>query len=110
MFRILSVFKCFFPGDWIELALNGIRHGGAKTIRIAGGIDGNTLEFSVRDDGCGFDPKNCPGVDDGHFGLQGIRERVMQLGGTLSIESEIGKGTKTTVRIDGNEKDHGTYS
>ena len=93
-----------------ELALNGIRHGGAKTIRIAGGIDGNTLEFSVRDDGCGFDPENCPGVDDGHFGLQGIRERVMQLGGTLSIESEIGKGTKTTVRIDGNEKDHGTYS
>ena len=56
-----------FPATGLNfrLALNGIRHGGAKTIRIAGGIDGNTLEFSVRDDGCGFDPENFPGVDDG---------------------------------------------
>jgi signal transduction histidine kinase len=91
-----------------ELALNGIRHGKAKTIRIAGDIDGNTLKFSVSDDGCGFDPENCPSVDDGHFGLQGIRERVAQLGGTVSISSEPGKGTKTTVTIDSHEKDQRT--
>ena len=91
-----------------ELVLNGIRHGGAKNIRIAGDMDGNTLKFSVRDDGCGFDPENCPGVDDGHFGLQGIRERAMQLGGTISIESVPGKGTKTTVKIASHEKDDRT--
>ena len=93
-----------------ELVLNGIRHGKAKTIRIAGDIDGSTLKFSVRDDGCGFDPENCPSVDDGHFGLQGIRERVAQLGGTMSVSSEPGKGTKTTITIDSHEKDHGTDS
>ena len=93
-----------------ELVLNGIRHGKAKTIRIAGDIDGSTLKFSVRDDGCGFDPENCPSVDDGHFGLQGVRERVAQLGGTMSVSSEPGKGTKTTITIDSHEKDHGTDS
>ncbi len=93
-----------------ELVLNGIRHGKAKTIRIAGDIDGRTLKFSVRDDGCGFDPENCPSVDDGHFGLQGIRERVAQFGGTMSVSSEPGKGTKTTITIDSHEKDHGTDS
>ena len=91
-----------------ELVLNGIRHGKAKTIRIAGGMDGSAMRFSVKDDGCGFDPENCPGVDEGHFGLQGIRERVAQFGGTMSVSSAPGKGTKATITIDSHEKDHGT--
>ena len=90
-----------------ELTINAIRHGGAKTIRIAGCIDGDLLKFSVSDDGCGFDPESAPSIDQGHFGLQGIRERVDTFGGSISIDSSPGRGTRVdvTVAIDGEEED-----
>ena len=82
-----------------ELSLNGIRHGGATEIRIAGAIDGDLLRFSVQDNGCGFDPDDHPGVTDGHFGLQGISERLDTYSGELSFSSAPGKGTKAVVTI-----------
>lgn len=82
-----------------ELVVNAVRHGKARIVRIAGSIEENRLLFSVRDDGTGFDPDTCPGVLQGHFGLQGIKERVSKFGGTLSIDSAPGSGTKTTVSI-----------
>lgn len=83
-----------------ELVVNAIRHGMADKIRIAGSIEGRTLMFSVRDNGCGFEPDNAPGIADGHFGLQGIRERIDELGGTLEIASTFGKGCKAIVTIE----------
>ena len=82
-----------------ELVLNAIRHGNASNIRVTGVLDGGELKFSVRDDGSGFDPENYPGVLQGHFGLQGVNERVEQLGGTLSIESAVGSGTRVAISI-----------
>ena len=82
-----------------ELVQNAIRHGHAKTVKVAGCIDGDRLLFSVEDDGCGFDTEKCPGVQQGHFGLQGIRERVCQLCGEMSIRSRAGDGTKATIAI-----------
>ena len=86
-----------------ELVLNSIRHGRAKTVRIAGCIEGDRLLFSVSDDGCGFDPGDHPGIRDGHFGLQGIRERINHFGGDMSVESEIGKGSKVSISLSMNE-------
>ena len=82
-----------------ELAVNAVRHGKASEIRIAGSIENGTLRFSVRDNGCGFNPAECPGTDEGHFGLQGVRERIKPYGGKLDIESSPGAGTKATVSI-----------
>jgi len=82
-----------------ELATNAVRHGQASHIRIAGSIEGGTLRFSVRDDGCGFNRMTAPGMDKGHFGLQGVKERVNQLEGDMKIESELGVGTKVTISI-----------
>ena len=82
-----------------ELATNAVRHGHAKTIRVAGGLDADELRFSVRDDGCGFDPDRCLGMAEGHFGLQGIRERVKRCDGTVSIENIPGKGTRVTISL-----------
>ena len=91
-----------------ELAVNAIRHGKAKHVAIAGAIEGDTLRFSVKDDGCGFDPAKAPGVSDGHFGLAGIRERIAPFGGKFEISSAVGKGTKAVVTyrvpsVDGGE-------
>ena len=82
-----------------ELVQNAVRHGGASQVKIAGSLDGGALRFSVRDNGCGFDPSTRPGVMQGHFGLQGIRERVNQLNGELAIESAPGKGAKVSVSL-----------
>ena len=80
-----------------ELTVNAVRHGKATSVWVAGSIEAETLKFSVRDNGCGFDPGNCPGDEQGHYGLLGIRERVNTFEGTLKIESALGKGTKVTI-------------
>ena len=82
-----------------ELAANAVRHGKATEIRVAGGIDNAILMFSVRDNGCGFDPDACPGILDGHFGLQGVRERVASLEGDIRFESAPGEGTRVSVSV-----------
>ena len=82
-----------------ELSMNAVRHGAAGHIWIAGEHGEKTIRFSVKDDGCGFDPLNRPGPAQGHFGLQGVKERTAKLGGSLSIKSALGKGTKITVEI-----------
>ena len=82
-----------------ELAANALRHGKATTLKIAGAIDGDKLLFSVRDNGCGFDPDLAPGISQGHFGLQGISERLERLNGEIRIESAPGKGARVTVSL-----------
>lgn len=82
-----------------ELAVNAIHHGEATSVKIAGTIDGDRLLGSVTDNGKGFDPDLAPGVLQGHFGLQGIRERLDELGGELMITSAFGKGTKASFFI-----------
>lgn len=82
-----------------ELVVNAIRHGGAAHVRVAGERDGETIRFSVHDDGRGFDPDSAPGPMQGHFGLQGIRERTKEFGGSIDVESSAGRGAKVTVTM-----------
>ncbi len=80
-----------------ELVTNAVKHGRARAIRIAGELHDNTLSFLVADDGAGFDPAATPGPARGHFGLQGVRERLNAFNGTLACESAPGGGAKFTV-------------
>ena len=80
-----------------ELAANAVNHGCAQTISVDGSLTHGTLSFSVSDDGCGFDTEHAPGVDDGHFGLAGVRERVRRHGGEVSIKSSKGTGTNVSI-------------
>lgn len=82
-----------------ELTLNAIRHGKATKIRVAGSVDGERMLFSIRDNGCGFDPDAAPGFDKGHYGLLGIRERIDEFEGEFRISSSLGKGTKATISL-----------
>ena len=91
-----------------ELTINAVRHGAATDIKVAGCIDGGNLLISVRDNGRGFDPDNAPGASSGHFGLQGIRERVETLEGSFEIESgRKSGGTKAILTIPLKQNDKG---
>ena len=83
-----------------ELTVNAIRHGAAAEIKVAGSVENGRLNVSVRDDGTGFDPSSAPGVEQGHFGIEGIRERISAFKGTLRIDSAPGRGTKAVVSLE----------
>jgi signal transduction histidine kinase len=57
------------------------------------------VRLSVRDDGRGFDPEGQASGRNGHFGILGMRERAEEMGGTLAIESEPGRGSEVTVGV-----------
>ena len=88
-----------------ELVVNAIRHGQAKHVSVTGGINGNCIFLSVKDDGIGFDPQKRPGVSDGHFGLKGVSERLDRLGGTMEITSAPGKGAQINIKIERKRED-----
>lgn len=85
-----------------ELAANAVAHGKARHVRVAGETHGGVVSFAVTDDGTGFDPATAPGPSEGHFGLQGVRERLREFGGTLTVESRPGHGARfiATLRAD----------
>lgn len=82
-----------------ELTVNAIRHGKARQVKVAGELQGDVIRFSVRDDGCGFDPATAPSPSTGHFGLVGVRERAAAVGGQVEIASAPGCGARVAVTL-----------
>jgi nitrate/nitrite-specific signal transduction histidine kinase len=57
----------------------------------------DSIDLRISDNGIGFDPSVQP--TEGHYGLQGIRERVHRFGGNVRIESKINCGTDLRVSV-----------
>ncbi|KFB72824.1 MAG: Sensor histidine kinase LiaS [Candidatus Accumulibacter phosphatis] len=80
----------------VQECLNNVtQHAHAERLRfvLARRQHGESLRLLIRDDGVGMD------VDAAHagFGLLGMRERVLSLGGSLQIRSWHGGGTRVRV-------------
>jgi signal transduction histidine kinase len=84
-----------------EAIANIARHAHAETVLVActAGDDGIVLE--VEDDGAGFEPAALtrPRASGEGLGLLGMRERLALLGGTLTVESEPGRGTRVVASM-----------
>ncbi|MBV8527895.1 MAG: HAMP domain-containing protein [Candidatus Dormibacteraeota bacterium] len=83
----------------VQEALNNVaRHSGAAHVDVVMRTQRHELFVSVRDDGDGFDAETVPARTD-CFGLQGMRERVRLVGGSLVVVSALGAGTEVTARM-----------
>jgi len=76
---------------------NVVRHAQASRAGLSLAIDGNELRLIVEDDGVGFDAER--GGEGRSMGLMGMRERAGLLGGTFTIDSTPGRGTRLTVVV-----------
>jgi signal transduction histidine kinase len=90
----------FLAGNLLLLAQEGItnalKHSAASSISVALRYEAAVITLVITDDGCGFEPAGIAGAHEGHFGLQGMKERMKRLGGTLTIDTAKGRGV--TIR------------
>ncbi|HLB62949.1 MAG TPA: sensor histidine kinase [Actinomycetota bacterium] len=86
----------------LEALQNVAKYAGASKASIRLTATDRELAFGVSDDGVGFDPS----ATRYGTGLQGMADRLEAIGGTLTIESEPGRGTSVTgrVRVGGDER------
>ena len=90
----------------IKHGLMGLENGGI--VKISSYETDNYYEVCVKDDGVGFDESV---FEDGktHVGIKNIRKRIEGMcGGTLIIDSAIGKGTIALIRIPKEGAEHGS--
>jgi len=78
-----------------EALTNCARHADARTVTITADLRGTSLCVSVVDNGSGFDLAR-RGMG---FGLRGMEQRVKELNGSMSIESEYGVGTSLKFEL-----------
>jgi signal transduction histidine kinase len=79
----------------LEALQNTAKYARATTASVMLADGGGRLEFTVTDDGAGFDVAT---ATDG-TGLQGMNDRLAAVGGTLRIDSAPGHGTTVTGRL-----------
>lgn len=79
-----------------ETLNNVVRHAQATEVEFGLHLNGSRLEILIADNGRGFDPQV---VARGN-GLANLRERLAGLGGTCSIESTPGKGSRVKLSLD----------
>ena len=81
----------------VQESLSNVRkHAAATTAEVDISRRGDAVLVRVHDDGSGFDPGAVP---DERFGLEGIRQRSLLMGGEPRIISAPGQGTTIEVRL-----------
>ena len=79
-----------------EALSNCARHAHATQAAVSIRMKDTRVRVSIQDDGIGFAP--APGPSRG-YGLTNMETRAKKLGGTLHVQSKIGKGTQITAEF-----------
>ncbi len=82
-----------------EAVANALQHGHAGRVSVELDYDAAGLDMRIQDDGVGFEVAKALGTREGHFGLQGMRERMRRLGGVIEIASTPEHGTRVHVHL-----------
>jgi signal transduction histidine kinase len=80
-----------------EAITNAIKHGSPTRIDVVVDYLDAELVLRISDDGSGFDERSVMGPGEGHYGLQGMRERTKRIGAALKIRSFSGGGTVVEI-------------
>jgi signal transduction histidine kinase len=80
-----------------EALNNALKHAAATSVTVYIRAEDERVELEVVDDGQGFDPDTVS--DRGGMGLTSMRERAEKLGGSLTVLSAPGKGTRVKVSV-----------
>ena len=94
--RLNSKYEIAFFRLMQEALQNAIKHAEASVIQVKLEIGTSYLTLIIKDNGKGFDTEL---KKEQSFGLMGMKERVENLQGKLTIRSEIGKGTVITIQV-----------
>jgi len=74
---------------------NVMKHSQAKTVIVAGELDGAIVRLRISDDGVGFDPT----VSQSGIGLTSTRERLRLVDGELLINASRNRGSEIIARV-----------
>ncbi len=80
-----------------ESLTNVARHSGASTVAVECQCDEGMVAMSISDNGCGLPQGHS--VAPTSYGLRGMRERVAQLGGKITFDSQPGNGFSVTIKL-----------
>ena len=79
----------------LEALQNVTKYAGASRADVCLSCSGGSLQFTITDDGTGFDTATARHGT----GLQGMADRLSALGGTLHLRSQPGQGTTVSGRL-----------
>ena len=83
-----------------EALTNTRKHSRAHRVTVRIDCTGPVATLTIEDDGVGFDPASLKRSMEGGFGLASMRERVEQVGGTLTVHTAPNEGTTIVVALD----------
>ncbi len=81
-----------------EALTNVVKHAAATSVGVHLARTDGRVALDVVDDGRGFDPAD-PSIGSRRLGLVSMRERAVELGGSLVVESERGAGTAVRAEV-----------
>ncbi len=82
-----------------EILCNMVRHAEATEVLFQIELDDRSLKIVFSDNGKGFDPQQLQTLPGSHNGVNNLRQRMMEAGGSCDIISMPGQGTSVTLKV-----------